>query len=121
MLVVEQDLSNDRVPNMTLELTGVRVERLQDVSEADAMAEGVRLMRDGSGVWVGREGPDRRVTPWLTAREAFTDIWESINGSGSWDANPWVWVLEFKVHRCNVDDLMRRRTAVTDDRVQSSR
>jgi len=81
---------------ITLEIADVRVERLQDISEADAVAEGVRQMRDGSGCWVGREGPGKWVTPWAAAREAFCDIWESINGKGSWDANPWVWVIEFK-------------------------
>ena len=81
---------------ITLEVTGVRVERLQDISESDAIAEGMRQMRDGSGCWVGREGPGKLVTLWPTARCAFRDLWESINGAGSWDANPCVWVIEFK-------------------------
>lgn len=63
---------------ITLEVTGVRVERLQDISEADAVAEGV--------VW--EQGQ--------TAINVFETLWESINGAGSWDANPWVWVVEFK-------------------------
>jgi len=79
-----------------LEVTAVRVERLSDISEDDARAEGVRQMSDGSGCWVSSEGPGRLVTPWLTAHAAFCDLWESINGAGSWDANPWVWVVEFK-------------------------
>lgn len=77
-------------------VTAVRVERLQDIGEMDAVAEGVRQMRDESGCWVGREGPGRLVTPWPTPREAYRDLWESINGPGSWNANPWVWVVEFK-------------------------
>jgi hypothetical protein len=81
---------------IVLEVTGVRVERLQDISEADARAEGVRQMRDGSGCWVSREGPANLVTPWLTAREAYADLWNVINGASAWDANPWVWVIEFK-------------------------
>ncbi len=64
---------------ITLEITGVRVERLQDISEADAMAEGVYT------------------DPACPARDAFESLWEQINGPGSWDANPWVWVVEFKV------------------------
>jgi hypothetical protein len=75
---------------ITLEVTGVRVERLADISEADAQAEGIE--RRGSG-WA-----------WYSDRKAYTmqpivsyrDLWESINGPGSWDANPWVWVVEFK-------------------------
>ena len=81
---------------ITLEVTGVRVERLQDISESDAISEGVRQLRDGSECWVGREGPGSLVTPWPTARDAFRDLWQSINGLGSWGSNPWVWVVEFK-------------------------
>ncbi|WP_339503944.1 hypothetical protein [Pseudomonas sp. RL_105y_Pfl2_101] len=79
-----------------LEITGVRVERLQDITEGQAVAEGVRLMRDGSDTWVSREGPGNLVTPWPTAKEAFSDLWNSINGPDAWEANPWVWVVEFK-------------------------
>lgn len=78
-----------------LEVTDVRVERLQDISEEQAIAEGVRQMLDGSGTWVGREGPESMVTPWLTAKEAFADLWESINGPESWGANSWIWCVEF--------------------------
>ena len=81
---------------ITLEITGVRIQRLQDISETDARAEGVRQMRDDSGCWVGREGPGRFVTPWPTAGEAFCDLWRSINGPDSWTANPWVWAIEFR-------------------------
>lgn len=79
-----------------LEITDVRVERLQDVSEDQAQAEGVRLMRDGSDTWVSREGPGNLVTPWPTAKEAFSDLWNSINGPHAWVANPWVWAVSFK-------------------------
>lgn len=79
-----------------LEITAVRVERLQDISEEQARAEGVRLMRDDSGTWVSREGPGKLVTPWPTAKEAFSDLWNAINGTDAWDANPWLWVVEFK-------------------------
>lgn len=72
---------------ITLEITGVRVERLQDISEADAQAEG----------WTMR--PEVSTDPQVhkeAARDWFMDLWESINGPGSWDANPWVWVVEFR-------------------------
>jgi hypothetical protein len=68
---------------ITLEITSVRVERLQDISEADAMAEGVECC---SG-WIGHAGEPRRI---------FCDSWKSINGFESWAANPWVWVIEFQ-------------------------
>lgn len=67
---------------ITLEVTGVRVERLQDISEADAQAEGC-----GSTV-------DYEVG--FTYVHEYAELWKSINGPGSWDANPWVWVVEFK-------------------------
>lgn len=81
---------------ITLEVTGVRVQRLCDISESDAISEGVRQLRDGSECWVGREGPGSLVTPWPTARDAFRDLWQSINGLGSWEQNPFVWVINFR-------------------------
>lgn len=68
---------------ITLEITGVRVERLQDISEADAEAEGVAEIGE-------------RLLGVTPCRARFFKLWESINGPGSWDANPWVWVVEFK-------------------------
>ena len=84
-----------RIP---LEITNVRVERLQEIGEADAIAEGVRELRDGSGTYAGREGPRNLVTPWETAKEAFADGWDSINAKRGypWSSNVWVWVIEFK-------------------------
>lgn len=67
------------VSRITLEVTGVRVERLQDISEADARAEGV----EGLGQM-------------FDARTAYAALWQSIHGPGSWAANPWVWCVEFK-------------------------
>jgi hypothetical protein len=70
---------------ITLEITGVRVERLQDISEEDALAEGVSFSDPVKPSRAERMG-----------RDAYRTLWESINGTGSWDANPWVWVIEFK-------------------------
>ncbi|WP_026346315.1 hypothetical protein [Variovorax atrisoli] len=75
-----------------LEVTGVRVERLQDISEADARAEGARECDPVSGHEVLLAGPSQRGSFVLHYR----DIWEQINGAGSWNANPWVWVIEFR-------------------------
>ena len=72
---------------ITLEVTSVRVERLQDISEADAKAEGT-VPSDGYA------GPERdRHKGW---RKSYAQLWETINGPDSWTANPWVWVIEFK-------------------------
>lgn len=71
---------------ITLEITGVRVERLQDISEADAVAEGCQPQCE--------HDEDRRHQ--YTARWAYEVLWDRINGRSSWGANPWVWVVEFK-------------------------
>jgi hypothetical protein len=65
-----------------LKITNIRVERLQDISEDDAIAEGC----------IQYEAE----TDWMTAKYGFELLWESINGLGSWDKNPWVWVVEFE-------------------------
>lgn len=69
---------------ITLEITNVRVERLQEISEMDAKAEGVEA------AW----GPNN---PPFGYKQSFEAGWDSINGKrGSWASNPWVWVIEFK-------------------------
>lgn len=79
---------------LVLTLESVRVERLNDISESDALAEGVtpkwepgcsgRLMEALGGF------------SFRPAASAYADLWEQINGPGSWDANPWVWCLSFR-------------------------
>jgi hypothetical protein len=85
---------------ITLEITGVRVERLQEISEVDARAEGVDLLRvDGHEMWRDYSVADEDNEGHgycYTAVESYITLWESINGPGSWDANPWVWVINFK-------------------------
>lgn len=76
---------------ITLEITGVRVERLRDISEADAIAEGITRDRDGHG-WQVEDGRHYSDDP----RESYASLWETINGPGSWGANPWVWCIAFK-------------------------
>ncbi|WP_244144821.1 hypothetical protein [Paraburkholderia tuberum] len=77
---------------ITLEVTGVRVERLQDIRETDAIAEGIGKTPSGFWKTYGRSGVDGTYSP----RSSFHCLWDSINGPESWDANPWVWVVEFK-------------------------
>lgn len=78
---------------ITLEITGVRVERLQDISEADCIAEGIEPRADG---WAWYTGTDRDWTYTTQPRTSYRSLWESINGHESWYDNPWVWVVEFK-------------------------
>lgn len=82
---------------ITLEITSIRVERLQDISEADAIAEGVRpeshVIPDDDTSAFFRIGAVRN-NSYPIAR--YAALWESLNGAGSWAANPWVWAVEFK-------------------------
>ncbi|MBA3997053.1 MAG: hypothetical protein C0466_07770 [Candidatus Accumulibacter sp.] len=74
-----------------LEVVSVRVERLNDISEADAGAEGCPWS-DGA--------PDEHGIPTqlvVDAKDEFAHLWRNINGAGSWDTNPWVWVIDFEL------------------------
>jgi hypothetical protein len=70
-----------KVSRLTLEITDVRVQRVQEISREDEIAEG---------------------TP---AGTYYDSVWSSIHGDASWDANPWVWALTFRVHRDNVESV----------------
>lgn len=100
----QHDHSNDLLPwkpsifmprhasRITLKITNIRVERLNDISEEDAKAEGVcdipKLLSAEENDFVGI---DKNLFI-----ERYRKLWQSINGSGSWEKNPWVWVVEFK-------------------------
>lgn len=71
---------------ITLEITDVRLEQVQDISGMDAKREGVSVPAH-----IPEDGADLDY-----ARRGFRRLWEEIHGEGSWDANPWVWVIEFK-------------------------
>jgi hypothetical protein len=78
---------------ITLEITDVRVERLQEISEDDAIDEGCDRdyvpLTDGEGEWSG---------VMITARDRYRALWDLLNAKRghSWDSNPWVWVIEFR-------------------------
>lgn len=82
-----------------LKIKSVRVERLQDISEEDAKAEGVLYYGEESNDYKNYEYNDIYGDDWgvLTAKESFKTLWQSINGPESWLANPWVWVIEFEL------------------------
>jgi hypothetical protein len=79
---------------LTLTLKTVRVERLNEISEADAKAEGV----NGGCLVCGHNAPCGCDTPSPDHRDSFIGLWDSINATRgyAWDANPWVWVVEFE-------------------------
>jgi hypothetical protein len=79
---------------ISLEIVSVRVERLQEISEADAVAEGIEVTEVGemaSATLQLLKGEQ-----WPPAVLQYAELWESINGPGSWALNPWVWVVEFR-------------------------
>lgn len=78
-----------------LEVTNVRVERLQDISDKDAVAEGIEAnSRFGEKVCMWKNYLEYDGFPYPI--HSFQSLWESINGKQSWEANPWVSVIEFK-------------------------
>lgn len=88
-----------RASRITLEIISVRVERLQDISEADALAEGVaRLNPAGTPFYLDYLTSDASADNYtcMEAADSYHTLWESINGAGSWAVNPWVWVVEFQ-------------------------
>lgn len=92
-----------RASRLTLEVTAIRVERLQDISEEDAQAEGIEQWKssDPAYTWVG--GPEKRgqrsaaVYCHKTARDAFATLWDSLApAAAKWADNPWVWAIGYQ-------------------------
>lgn len=100
---------------LTLRITDVRVERLREISEKDAVAEGLSSVRvsenDSRYVDYLRLGSryfgDKEATC-PSAVRSFATLWESINGTGSWNSNPWVWVIEFEAFNENIISVLER-------------
>jgi hypothetical protein len=89
-----------RASRISLELTGVRVERVQDICEADAIAEGIEpVVAMGAHRTFVNYAPG--LPAHLLARDSYRTLWDSLNAARGygWDANPWVWVLEFRTVR----------------------
>lgn len=121
---------------LTLQVTGVRIERLQTISEADAVAEGVPFGEEFHPIAeTSNEDEGRAYCPTCrgwgvhsalganlgvtevdcadcdTARKLYRNLWTHINGPTSWADNPFVWVVEFEVHQANVDAFIEARAA----------
>jgi hypothetical protein len=114
---------------LTLCVTDVRVERLQAISEADAIAEGVEAVeseRDEHD-WsicpkcggTGLHGALGNALGYMevdcqecnTHKKRFSHLWNHINGDGAWEANPFVVAISFTVHKCNVDAFVKSEAA----------
>jgi hypothetical protein len=87
---------------ITLTVTDVRVQQLLDISEDDAIAEGIHRFDDG---WHFERNPEpafmRPVG--IDPVKMYSVLWSIINGPGAWAANPWVVAISFEVARCNID------------------
>lgn len=110
-----------RYSRLTLEVTSVKVERLQDISEDDAKAEGMAFFDHGVDRY-GRQSPGWHWDAFEiakgadycldTARFAFGNLWEHLNHKRApWASNPWIVALTFTVHKSNVDALLAQREA----------
>lgn len=89
-----------------LEITDIRIERLNEISESDAIEEGIKSV--GKDIefcgtfYLGSyfENYSKEGYSFLKPVESFRTLWEKINGIGSWQTNPFVWVYDFKVVEC---------------------
>lgn len=102
---------------LTLVVTDVRVERLQDISETDAIAEGLAtISKDGGRLWKygipdsdGLPGTDDHGWPWSEWQRdpvlAFSRIWNETYGPDAWDKNPWLTAITFEAHQQNIDQM----------------
>lgn len=98
---------------LTLAVTDVRVQRLQEIGEGDAKAEGV-IEYEPDELDPAEFAPCEGGYIYNNAVSAYGDLWNRINGAGAWDANPWVVALTFTVERRNIDapaDTMTRPRA----------
>jgi hypothetical protein len=77
---------------IVLEITEVRVERLQEISGADCLAEGIGKTAHDFWSLYGQHSTEGTYSP----RASYRALWGSLNGPSAWDANPWVWVVSFK-------------------------
>ncbi len=87
---------------LTLIVTDVRVQRVQEIIEADAVAEGVEPFGHGAAFV---QLPDAKT--YSTTRGCFAVLWDHIHGPGAWAANPWVCAITFDVHHRNIDAMVQ--------------
>ena len=88
---------------LTLIVEDVRVERLQEISEADAIAEGIKRNHHGNGDQWCDYPLGSSAAGWTDPRDSFESLWRSLHGPDAWAANPWVVVISFRVIRANID------------------
>ena len=105
---------------LTLTVIDVRVQRLQDISEADARAEGAYVGKASGRVADNQMAMNLGL--WhFTCRDWYEDLWDRINGAGSWEANPWVAAYTFTVERRNIDEGLGQRADATPNPLSEGR
>ena len=82
---------------LTLTVTDVRVQRVQDISNENAIAEGIEPHGHAF------TGYGKQADVWMAPYDSFASLWNSIHGPGAWDANPWVAAITFTVRKGNID------------------
>lgn len=91
---------------LSLEVTATKVERLQEISPADAIREGIKTPEG-----MAARGEEGFKWAFTEAVPSFRELWQQIHGSGSWEANPEVVAITFKVHLANIDEALKAREA----------
>lgn len=85
-----------------IKITAVRAEKLQDISEKDCLKEGVYTISDYESEW-WLHGCDKPINgiyeSWPTPRKAYAALIDKINGKGTWESNPWVWVYDYELFK----------------------
>lgn len=91
---------------LTLTVTDVRVQRLQDISESDAVAEGCFKGKASGRVFESEASMHLGGEQWCNAREWYADLWDRLNADRGfeWDADPWIVAVSFTVQRRNIDE-----------------
>lgn len=105
---------------LTLVVTDVRVQRLQEISEADAVAEGAITPSKMGAHYTALDAPWGKRRVGLSAYDLYRRIWDDLNAERGfgWATNPWVVAVSFTVHRCNIDQ-MTAAEASTEARASS--
>ncbi|WP_139110571.1 hypothetical protein [Pseudomonas syringae] len=85
-----------RASRVDLEVTDVRIERLRDITDEQARAEGFSPMHDGVHTYFVNHLPHPSTGMSITAVIAFALYWQRLHGNDSWNENPWVWVVSFR-------------------------
>jgi hypothetical protein len=91
---------------LTLEMTDVRLQKLQEITEEDALAEGCP-----GYAWHRHPALGICTDEGVLPSEEFQSLWESLHGPEAWEDNPEVIALTFRVHHCNIDEFIKQKTA----------